>query len=236
AALLARSGDTCRLIHLDEVVPAQDLRNGNELVDRLVETIARFVSDSSAPLRGLINLWALDLASAASVDAVEAAQNLIFSSTAAQFRSVAESSFASRIWLVTRNAVAALPDDAATEVAAATLWGLGRSAALEHPQMWGGLLDLDADGAPPTDAEAIVQEILRGDGEDQIAIRSGRRLAPRFVRAEVPAAAPAGFDSEASYLITGGLGALGAELGQWLVTRRGVRRLGLTSRRREGGT
>lgn len=46
-----------------------------------------------------------------------------------------------------------------------------------------------------------------------------------------PVAAPVSFHADATYLITGGLGALGLELAKFLVTRRGVKHLILASRR-----
>ena len=48
-----------------------------------------------------------------------------------------------RLWVVTQGAVPAAPGDAAMlELAQASLWGFGRVVALEHPEMWGGLVDL----------------------------------------------------------------------------------------------
>lgn len=235
AALLKRNGGTCRLIHLDDLIdPAKNLRSADHLGEPLTAALTGFTQKSKVPLGGILNLWCLDFPTQdMGVGDLKAAQKVIFASAASLFRTVAEArgNAAPRIWLVTRNAVAALPDDPPTEAAAATLWGLGRSAALEHPQIWGGLLDLSADASPSSDAEAIVREVLQSDGEDQVALRSGRRLAPRLVRAPAPATRRASFDVEASYLITGGLGALGVEVAKWLVARRGIKHLVLMSRR-----
>ena len=75
--------------------------------------------------------------------------------------------------------------------------------------------------------------MLNGDGEDQVALRAGRRFAARFVRGDVPPAANIPFDIEGHYLITGGLGALGVEVAKWLAARHGVKHLLLVSRRGE---
>ena len=69
------------------------------------------------------------------------------------------------------------------------------------------------------------------DGEDQIALRADRRLGARLVRAAPPDPMKASFDPEGTYLITGGLGALGLELAKWLITERGVKHVFLVSRR-----
>jgi len=117
----------------------------------------------------------------------------------------------------------------------APLWGLGRVAALEHPELFGGLLDLDPRSDPgaesaDADAEAAAGALLARDGEDQVAIRGGRRYLPRLERRPWPTSrvAPAG-----TYLVTGGLGALGSRVARWLIDR-GVRRLVLTGRREPG--
>jgi len=51
-----------------------------------------------------------------------------------------------RLWLVTFGAQAAgLASGVPVNVAGAPLWGLGKSMALEHPEHWGGLVDLAPD-------------------------------------------------------------------------------------------
>ncbi len=64
----------------------------------------------------------------------------------------------------------------------APLWGLGRSIALEHPELWGGLIDLDpAEADPDAAARAVAATVLEPDGEDQVAFRGGRRHVARLV-------------------------------------------------------
>jgi acyl transferase domain-containing protein len=46
------------------------------------------------------------------------------------------------LWVVTRGAVAVGASDRAGDPVQAAVWGLGRVAALEYPQRWGGLIDL----------------------------------------------------------------------------------------------
>ncbi|WP_198533361.1 type I polyketide synthase, partial [Streptomyces sp. AcH 505] len=115
-------------------------------------------------------------------------------------------------------------------------WGLGRAAALEHPQSWGGLIDLP--GTLDQQAGQRLAGILATkdtpDGEDQVALRAsgvlGRRLA-RHTVAELPSAAE--FTAHGTVLVTGGTGGLGAEVGRWLA-RSGAEHLILTSRRGPG--
>src|SRR5262249_38359039 len=142
---------------------------------------------------------------------------------------------APRIWFASRNAVAALPADPPTEAVSAALWGLGRTAALEYPRLWGGLIDLEQSGnnSVTHDAAILYREIVDGDGEDQIAVRAGHRFGSRLVRASLPEPAQIIWDQRGAYLITGGLGALGFQVAKWLVTRCGVKELVLASRRGE---
>ena len=112
--------------------------------------------------------------------------------------------------------------------------GIGRVLALEHPELWGGLVDLDPDDPDP--AAALVGELASTDGEDQVALRAdGRRVARLRRRAPLAGAVPA-LRADATYLVTGGLGGLGLKVAEWLA-RHGVRHLVLLGRQGiEGGT
>ncbi|MEU4890699.1 beta-ketoacyl reductase, partial [Streptomyces xinghaiensis] len=131
-----------------------------------------------------------------------------------------------RIWAVTREAVAVSPSEVPRD-AGAQLWGLGRGIALEHPSLWGGLIDLPA--VPDERAWARAVRRLVPHGEDQIAVRAsgayGRRLLPAPPAASRRTCTPSG-----TVLVTGGTGALGGHLARRLA-RGGTGHLVLTSRR-----
>jgi myxalamid-type polyketide synthase MxaE and MxaD len=131
----------------------------------------------------------------------------------AEIRRVASGETDGPLWIVTQNAQSigtyAVPDPDA-----AALWGLGRTFALEHPDQWGGLIDLEAD----TDEEEAERQIglaIADPSEDQVAFRSGVRLRPRLVSVAAPSAAPIDLIG-GSYLVTGGLGGLGLQVARWL--------------------
>lgn len=127
-----------------------------------------------------------------------------------------------RLWIATRMAQAASPDDTPDPFQAA-LWGLGRSLAVEQPMLWGGLVDL------PAALDRGAWDRLPGllvPGE--CALRDGTILAPRLEAAS-PADRPFTLRDDATYLITGGLGALGLDLTEGLA-RRGARHLALLGR------
>lgn len=113
-----------------------------------------------------------------------------------------------RLWIVSRNAVPASSQQGGVDVAQSTLWGLGRSLALEQPDLWGGLLDLGAEAAADA-ARRVHAEIVGSDGEDQVAWRGGQRFVPRLVRAQPTGSPPLSLRPDRTYLVTGAFGGLG---------------------------
>ncbi|RBM17287.1 SDR family NAD(P)-dependent oxidoreductase, partial [Streptomyces sp. PT12] len=135
------------------------------------------------------------------------------------------------LWLVTRGAVGTGPTEPPHHPRQAMAWGLGRVIALEHPERWGGLIDLPA---PPTPLDArLLRRLCRAlaapDGEDQLAVRPHGTLARRLVPAD-PAPARRRWQPRGTALITGGTGALGGILARWLAAE-GAEHLVLTGRR-----
>ncbi|WP_425573855.1 type I polyketide synthase, partial [Streptomyces rhizosphaericus] len=132
------------------------------------------------------------------------------------------------LWCVTRGAVSVVDGDVVDPYASA-VWGLGRVIGLEHPDRWGGLIDL------PTEVDARVGASLVGvlagrTGEDQVAIRAAGAWGARLSRATPMADTSAGWRGRGTALITGGTGALGGHVARWLAGT-GVERIVLTSRR-----
>ncbi len=144
----------------------------------------------------------------------------------------ADQSIETRLWLVTRGAMAtrtgARQEPVFPEQTA--VWGLGRTLALEEPNIWGGLIDLPAETLSGDLTDQVLREALRGGPEDQIALREDGRYLARLVRLETKSKIPAALSESGIYLVTGGLGALGLRMARWLIGR-GARRLVLASRR-----
>nr|QKV49791.1 PKS [Streptomyces sp.] len=134
------------------------------------------------------------------------------------------------VWCVTQGAVAVSADDPLPHPVQAQAWGLGRVAALEEPQRWGGLVDLPAE-ADEDVLDRLAALFAEGTGEDQLAIRPTGTHCRRLHRA--PAAGPEGaaaWQPSGTTLVTGGTGALGAHLARWLA-RNGAPHLLLVGRR-----
>jgi acyl transferase domain-containing protein len=134
---------------------------------------------------------------------------------------LAEDAFAgSRLVVVTRGAAGSI-----TDLAAASVWGLVRTAQAENPDRF-TLLDLDG----PPDGAAILAALA--GAEPQVLLRDGDILGPRLARVPAPAGpepAPP-FDPDGTVLITGGTGTLGGVLARHLAAG-GVRHLVLAGRR-----
>ncbi|MFI1301092.1 type I polyketide synthase, partial [Streptomyces noursei] len=129
----------------------------------------------------------------------------------------------SRLVFVTHGAVAT--DDAPpTDLAAAAVWGLIRSAQTENPGTF-TLLDLDTE----PDSTTALSRALTLD-EPQLLLRAGRARAARLTRTPAPTTTHTPWSADGTVLVTGGTGGLGGVVARHLVRSCGVRHLLLTSR------
>ncbi|WP_374938417.1 type I polyketide synthase [Streptomyces sp. Ru62] len=147
--------------------------------------------------------------------------------TAALVQALGDAGITAPLWCVTRDAVAHGTAATATGFDQAPVWGLGRVAALEHPDRWGGLVDLPAEVGPRTVARLAA---LLGDagGEDQVVVRESGAYGRRLEHAPARPGAP--WKPSGTVLVTGATGAVGAAVARWLAAE-GADHLLLTSRR-----
>ncbi|WCE01163.1 SDR family NAD(P)-dependent oxidoreductase [Streptomyces sp. HUAS 31] len=145
------------------------------------------------------------------------------------------------VWAVTRSAVA-VAGEPLTNPDQAQIWGFGRTAALELPGLWGGLVDLP-DDARPDDWQRLAAVLAAPGCEDQLAVRASGVHTARLAHDEAntgavrrlahdPAnstGAPGLPAPRGTVLITGGTGALGAHVARRLAER-GAPHLLLVSR------
>ncbi|WXB20297.1 SDR family NAD(P)-dependent oxidoreductase [Pendulispora albinea] len=156
---------------------------------------------------GIVDLGALDVHGAAPEGAVEVAAAALETIQSA----VAEPG-QPRIFFVTRGGLDA-----------SGIAGLGRVLAVEHPEAFGGVIDLDPGPGDARGREAaeMAAELL-GASFEYVRFRGGQRHVARLARIEMPnVAGPArlALRPSATYLVTGGLGAIGLEVARWLVAR-----------------
>ncbi|MDA5285242.1 type I polyketide synthase, partial [Streptomyces sp. Isolate_45] len=179
------------------------------------EALAGLLSDAGA-VAGVVSLLAWD-GSAGVV------------TTAALVQALGDAKVGAPLWCLTRGAVSVGRSDRLVAAVQAQVWGLGRVAALEAPERWGGLVDL-----PEVWDERAMSRlvgVLAGGaaGEDQLAVRSSGVFGRRLVRAAAVQGDPT-WTPSGTVLVTGGTGALGGRVARWLAGA-GAGRLVLTSRR-----
>ncbi len=162
-------------------------------------------------------------------------QHRILGGTRRLFRAAIAAELRRPIWLVTRGAQRVTDADTVSPDQSC-LWGFGRAASLELPQMWGGLADLPNAGETGIDEwSRLIDRITAPDvsavREDQIALRDQAVHVPRLVRRPgQPNGKALELRDEATYLVTGGIGSIGLEIAGYLAAH-GAKHLVLTSRR-----
>lgn len=118
------------------------------------------------------------------------------------------------------------------------LWGLGRVLAVEQPQQWGGLIDLDPQQpdmvTQAADVLSVVQHhdnLVRDQFDDHLAFRQGQCYSARLMAQgdQLEEIAAYRWQADASYLITGGLGDLGLLVADW-IAQQGARHIVLLGR------
>ncbi|MFG1780709.1 type I polyketide synthase, partial [Micromonospora sp. NPDC049048] len=214
-ALTAAGGEVSRLA-------VDPLAERADMTSRVAEAVG------DAPFSGIVSLLGL-------LDRPHPAQPAVPLGTAATMtlvQALHAADVAAPLWMVTRGAVGTGDTDPVRSVAQGGLWGLARVAGLEHPQLWGGLVDLP-DGPERGDWDHLVGVLTGGGPEDQVAVRPSGVFVRRLVRATPATVGTVDrWQPSGTVLITGGTGALGAHVARWAAAN-GAEHLVLTSRRGE---
>ena len=142
--------------------------------------------------RGVVHLLSLDAAPAATTTEHTLAEDLSRGSVSAVLlvQAIAQQGWRQvpRLWLITRGAQQ-VQGQAHHELAIgqAPLWGLGRTLALEHPELECTRIDLDPDAASDSHAaDYLLRELAANDREDQVALRGPTRYVARLHAGGLP--------------------------------------------------
>ncbi|MFD3573459.1 type I polyketide synthase [Streptomyces sp. NPDC058644] len=142
-------------------------------------------------------------------------------------RALGDAGINAPLWLATTGAVSVGRSDPLTHPTQSQTWGLGLAVGLEHPDRWGGIVDLPV--TPDTRTATRLAAALAGQAdEDQLAVRASGMSVRRLTPAPAPAATPA-WRASGTVLITGGTGAIGGHVARWLAGN-GAEHIVLTSR------
>jgi acyl transferase domain-containing protein/acyl carrier protein len=195
------------------------------------QLIKAIQENSKLPLQRVIHLWSLDTSGTQelTITTLKSAQHWGCGAVLHIVKALSETKSVPKLWLVTRGTQSILSKIEEVSVAASPLWGMGRAVSLEQPQLWGGLVDLDPQGTE-SEVEALLELLADNNQlEDHIAFRKERIYIARLVKQSLKLTQPPLLESNATYLITGGLGALGLHTVKWMVEK-GAKHLILISR------
>ncbi|MFF1482622.1 type I polyketide synthase [Streptomyces sp. NPDC058301] len=183
-------------------------------------------TSTSGGVSGVVSLLALDETPAAGRPALTEGT----AGTLLLIQALADAGVTAPLWALTQGAVGAVGAEAPASPAQAQVWALGRTAAVEHPDRWGGLVDLPAD--PDDRALARLAAAVSGlADEDQLAVRDAGMLARRLVRsplASVPVRRT--WKPHGTVLVTGGTRGMGGHTARRLAEL-GAEHLLLTAER-----
>ncbi|MFH0997756.1 MAG: SDR family NAD(P)-dependent oxidoreductase [Pseudomonadota bacterium] len=209
--------------------------NPREPLD-FIRLIAECFNDNR-PCKGIIHLWSLDSREETIQGSPGKAETLVCGSVLYLVKALADGQrtekccrpeIQPRLWIVTRGAQSILFPEPGLCPHQSPLWGLANGIRMEHPEWKCTCIDL---GLPAEEAQTtlLFESIRSADTEDRIAIRDHSRYGARIVPLQLPHAGDFFLRPDATYLITGGLGALGLETARWMAER-GARNLVLMGR------
>ncbi|MGV9271413.1 type I polyketide synthase, partial [Kitasatospora sp. NPDC003701] len=187
----------------------------------LAERLAAF-----GPVDGVLSLLASAEGRHVAGDALTAG----LAATVVLVQALGDGAVTAPLWVVTQGAVSVGAEGDLLDPEQAQLWGLGRVAALEYSERWGGLVDV-VRGSDDQPVRAGLLAALAGELEDQVAVRASGAFVPRVVEAGLgrrPAVRE--WRPSGTVLVTGGTGALGGHVARWLAGQ-GAEHLLLVSRR-----
>ena len=137
------------------------------------------------------------------------------------------------LYLLTQAAQAVTKQQDVFSIQQAPLWGLGRSIAIEIPELQCVNIDLAPDVALNNVEQLshLADELVNVALEDQVAFRANHRYVRTLEPVDLnPSLHLMPIAADGAYVVTGGLGGIGLEVAQWLVAQ-GAKHLVLLGRR-----
>jgi malonyl CoA-acyl carrier protein transacylase len=192
AQLLEAKGHQCTLVYEGETYQQissntwQLQANNQEDLKLLLREITK---EPAISLEGIIHLWSLNLqpTSELNLDSLPNSQTTSCGSVLALLQTLIQENLeiVPRLWLVTKGAVTVTVtvEQSSLSIAQASLYGLGKTIALEHRDLWGGMIDLDpAQQNLSEESNAIFQQVNATDAENSVAFRQQKRYVSRLVQ------------------------------------------------------
>ncbi|MEX0167529.1 SDR family NAD(P)-dependent oxidoreductase [Streptomyces sp. LMG1-1-1.1] len=172
----------------------------------------RAVRAEEGGLAGVLSLLALDSRTGAGSEVVT--EGTV--ATLALLRTLGAVPSGIPVWCATSGAVRVGPSDRLRAPEQAVVWGLGHAVALEHPDRWGGLLDLP-EALDDRTAQQLIGVLTGAGGQDQVAVRSAGLLARRLRNSPLRGEPPyRDWRPRGTVLVTNGTEGLGRHTAKWL--------------------
>ncbi len=203
SAALVGAGHRCHL-----VFPGPDnspLASGHGWQIEPTASGLRYLQQQRLPELRVIHLWSLDLGVDLQADAVMQQQTF----SCFNVMHILQQLPVHSLWLVTRQAYAL---DAGDNIQPnqALLSGMAKAIALEYPKIFRGMIDIGSD----SDIVPLTAELSSINAELAVALRDGQRYVGRLLPYELAQTQQAAslIKADGTYLISGGLGALGLQI------------------------
>ena len=232
AARLSGDGGSCTLVNRGERYETQP--DGSITIDptRKDHYDRLLSSPPASKANRIVHLWSLDIGEDVAPADVVRAENLGCRSCLYLIQGLAASDHAAQrhhVWLVTRNAQTLGTADSTVAPLQTGVWGLASVLQQEQPELCVRLVDLQGEDVA---GDALFAELGIESDETMVTLRHGNRYLPRLAAIDDAASMSAELKLEelSTCLITGGYGAFGLIVAEWLVNS-GVRRLALVGRR-----
>ena len=183
---LRARGDLCTLAFVPDRAD-QDFADGEVLDPASPEDLQNFIGrqalETKGPLYGVIYLWALNAGGLETQEPSDVGGDarLWCGGALHLVQALVQESGTTppRLWLCTRGAQKVDVADKALSPVGATVWGLGKVIALEHPELRCVRIDLSPNGSD-NEIERLWAALNAGDDEDEVALRADQRLGARL--------------------------------------------------------
>jgi acyl transferase domain-containing protein/acyl carrier protein len=188
ARQLAARGDHCSLAfghHGANALPNEGESLDARSLEEMEALIRLHATGNAEPLHGVVYLWPLDARRVDELDEsnVEGEVHSFCGGALHLVQALARHAWKKppKLWLCTRGAQKVDDADKVLSPVGATVWGLGKVIALEHPELGCVRLDL-ASNSSANEIEFLSAALDAVDNEDQVALRAGRRWGARLQR------------------------------------------------------
>ncbi|MGZ5600443.1 MAG: SDR family NAD(P)-dependent oxidoreductase [Methylobacter sp.] len=207
SAALVSAGHRCYLVF--QGPDNRLLASGHGWQIELSVSGLRYLQQQQLPEVRVVHLWSLDLSADLQADNVMQQQAL----SCFNVMHILQQLPVHSLWLVTRQAYA-LNADENVQPNQAPLWGMAKAIALEYPKIFRGMIDIGSD----RDIVPMATELNAKNTELAVVLRGDQRYVGRLLPYQLTQTGQALniIKGDGTYLISGGLGALGLQIAKRL--------------------